>query len=292
MTGASRRVARAATARGVSVVLAVSLAGAGVGAGASWSAPAWAVDKVACVSAAEAAQRLRKERKLVASREQLLMCANPDCPAVVSTDCTSWLGEVERSVASVVVLAHDGRGQLLTSVRVLADGALFMAQAPSTPVEIDPGEHVFRCEAPGFAAAEVRVTLGEGERGHIVACDMPSPVTPQVGTAPTGTLATPLATAPVGSDEPPAGTGGGIPAASWVLGGVGLVAIGAGVGLYAWQRNDQNTDESGTNCGSMSGNHLCDVSGIRTKLELSYVSFAVGAVAVGVAVVLALLHGR
>jgi hypothetical protein len=288
MTGASRR---AAPARCVSLVLAVSVASAGVG----WSAPAQAVDKVACVSAAEAAQRLRKEHKLVASREQLLMCANPDCPAVVSSDCTSWLGEVERSVASVVVLAHDGRGQLLTTVRVLADGALFVAQAPSTPVEIDPGDHVFRCEAPGFAAAEVRVTLGEGERGHVVACDMPSPVTPQVGSGATGTVTTAMTTvptAPVGSDQPPAGGGGGVPVASWVLGGVGLVAIGAGVGLYAWQRSDQNADESGTNCGSPTGNHLCDVSGIRTKLELSYVSFGVGAVALGVAVVLALLHGR
>ena len=55
------------------------------------------------MGAAETAQRLHKARKLLASREQLLVCSSPECPSIVSNDCTSWLGEVQRSLASVVV---------------------------------------------------------------------------------------------------------------------------------------------------------------------------------------------
>src|SRR5882672_1519053 len=83
-----------------------------------WSSPALATDKAACVAAAEAGQRLRKQGHLVSAREQLVVCASPECPQVVSQDCTGWLGEVQRSLASLVVRARDGSGQALREVAV------------------------------------------------------------------------------------------------------------------------------------------------------------------------------
>src|ERR1035438_6772877 len=55
------------------------------------SGPSLALDKAACAAAAEAGQRLRNRGQLVAAREQLIVCASPECPQVVSQDCTGWL---------------------------------------------------------------------------------------------------------------------------------------------------------------------------------------------------------
>src|SRR5882672_2346055 len=84
----------------------------------AWSTPAFAIDKVACVDAAEAGQRLRKEGQLVAARDRLVVCASPECPEVVSQDCTGWLGLVQRSLASVIVKAFGVRGEPLSDVGV------------------------------------------------------------------------------------------------------------------------------------------------------------------------------
>src|SRR5512142_876256 len=73
--------------------------------------PAHAGDKAACAAAAEVGQRLFKSHKLVAAREQLLACSSKECPDVISQDCTQWLGEVERSVASVVLKPIDETGR-------------------------------------------------------------------------------------------------------------------------------------------------------------------------------------
>ena len=74
-----------------------------------WAPPALAIDKVTCVDAAEAGQRLRKEGHLVSARDRLVVCASPECPEVVSQDCTGWLGQVQRSLASVIVKAYGAR---------------------------------------------------------------------------------------------------------------------------------------------------------------------------------------
>jgi hypothetical protein len=270
----------------------------------SSSGQAAAVDKVACVAAAEAAQRLRKDHRLVASREQLLVCASPDCPTIVSNDCTSWLGEVERSLASVVVTARDGRGQPVSPVRVLVDGAPFVAQATTTPVELDPGDHVFRCESPSFAAAEVRVKLAEGERGRAVTCEMPSPVARPIAN-PAATTATaptpgPTATDTMQAGAPRTGTGdapatgdagasrAGIPWQAWGLGAFGVAALGVGTFFGVSEINDQNALQRPGQCGATT--HNCDTSGIQTKIDVAYVSFAAGAIALGAAVVLAIVH--
>src|SRR5215472_11973757 len=102
------RVARPRIRRALCALVAASVT--------TWSLPAGAVDKAACVDAAETGQRLRKEGRLISARDSLLVCASPECPEVVSQDCTGWLGEVQRRLGSVVVRARDPHGETLSDV--------------------------------------------------------------------------------------------------------------------------------------------------------------------------------
>lgn len=252
----------------------------------TWARPVFAIDKAACVSAAESGQRLRKAGRLVASRDQLQVCANPDCPDIVSQDCTHWLGEVQRSVASIVVTARDTRGQPVDDVKVSFDGAVLADPATSTPIEVDPGDHVLRCEHKGFAPTTTRVLIADGERRR----DITFVLAPAAAVSPfphgTSTALGDSTATSTGGETPPPSTGGGIPAISWLLGGVGVAALGVGTYLGFSEVADQNYLH-GQPCAAT---HTCDVSAIQTKIDLTYVSFGVGAVAIGAAIVLAILH--
>ena len=131
-----------------------------------------AADKATCAAAAVEGQRLRKEHKLVAARDQLLVCSSPDCPEIVTQDCTPWLGEVERSVASVVFRPVDEHGRPLDGVRVTENGVVVAEQAGLRAVEVDPGAHTFHFERDGYRAADQGAQLEEGRRNQEIAVTM------------------------------------------------------------------------------------------------------------------------
>jgi hypothetical protein len=56
---------------------------------------AQALDKLSCVAAHEAAQEFRQRDLLVQSREQLLLCADPSCPRLVTEECRMLLAELD-----------------------------------------------------------------------------------------------------------------------------------------------------------------------------------------------------
>src|SRR5687767_3176668 len=63
--------------------------------------------KVRCARAAEQAQQLRLDAKLLEARDQLRMCVRPACPDIVRSYCTRWFEEVEADLPSVVVRVQD-----------------------------------------------------------------------------------------------------------------------------------------------------------------------------------------
>ena len=99
------------------------------------STVASADDKAACLAATQQAQSLRDAHKLVEAREQLRICARQQCPAVVQKDCLTWLGEVEKSLPTVVATAKDEAGSDLGDVKVTLDRAppVTTGTAPVTP---------------------------------------------------------------------------------------------------------------------------------------------------------------
>jgi hypothetical protein len=248
-----------------------------------WGLPAAAVDKAACVDAAETGQRLRKEGRLISARERLLICASTECPEVVSQDCTGWLGEVQRSLASVVVRARDANGQALSEVAVSLDGAMLTERAPTAAIELDPGDHVFRCDRAGFEPAQYHVRLAEGERGHEIVCEL-------LSQAPKTELSaeTPRRVEHTNSTTT---TGPNLPWTVWALGGLGVAGVGSFAAFGLWGKSEENAAaRPKAQGGCMPDCPQGQADGIRTKYIVADVSLAVGVVALGTALVIGFIR--
>lgn len=245
----------------------------------AWCNLALAVDKVACVQAAEAGQRLQKDGHLVSARDRLLVCASLECPDVVSQDCTGWLGEVQRSLASVIVKAHDPRGEPLRDVNVFLDGARLSERTPTAAIDVDPGDHVLRCERVGYSPAERPVRLSEGERGNEVDCRL-APIAPS---EPWKQRVDPQVFEPVPQRE---SSRGPVPWLVWPLGGLGVVGIAG----FAYFGITGEADQNSTRARCAPYCKPADVNPIQTKFVIADVSLGVGAVALGAAALVALLQ--
>jgi len=89
---------------------------------------AQAVEKVACLSAHEAAQELRQRSELEPARAQLVVCSDPDCPALVTADCRAWLAEVEVQLNAARTVAP----QAIVPVSVALETSPEAAPAPAS----------------------------------------------------------------------------------------------------------------------------------------------------------------
>lgn len=168
--------------------VAVLLAAASAGRAAAAPPPS----KDACVAAYVEAQHARRDGALRRAREQLLVCAQPECPIVLQRDCLPWLTEVEQLVPTIVFVVRDANGRDLGEVAVNMDGKPLVSRLDGLPVDVDPGEHVFRFDAAGFAGIEQRVLVQEGEKARRVVVTLPTtraPVAPSRVSASTSTSA-------------------------------------------------------------------------------------------------------
>jgi hypothetical protein len=250
------------------------------------ASPAAAVDKVACVQAAEAGQRLRGRGQLLSAREQLLVCASAECPAVVSQDCTSWLGAVQLSLASAIVTARDSSGQTLTDVGVTVDGRLLPERAPTAAIDFDPGEHTVRCDREGYSEAVAYAKLGDGERGREIVCSL-EPLQPRPSAQPAPSAPAQVPPAALQPSSPaPQGPSHGVPWTAWAFGGLGLAGVGTFAGLALSASSDQ--DALRHSCAPYCPSSKVDP--VATKFTVADVSLVVGLVSIGTATLIALLH--
>jgi hypothetical protein len=136
--------------------------------------PARAGNVHACDAAYERAQTLRDAKSLLAAREQLRLCARATCPGFMVKDCTTWLGEVEARIPSVVLVATDGAGAPLQDVTVSVDAA---GRRPldGTSVEIDPGPHRFAFVLSDGTKLVKEHLVVEGQKEQRVAVTFGSP---------------------------------------------------------------------------------------------------------------------
>jgi hypothetical protein len=246
------------------------------------SVPALAdVTKEQCLDANGKAQDLRRAGKLSAAREQLRTCANQACPLLVRDDCTKRLDDLERAQPAIVFDAKDGAGRDVSLVKVTVDGQPLADKLDGTPLQIDPGEHVFVFTVPEHPAVTQTFVLKEGDRERRERIVLGPAVL--VGTA---AGAAPLSTTPTGGES---GSGMGTQKmVGLVAGGVGVagVAVGSVFGLMTLsQASQQQTDcASSTKCANPS-QAASDHSNATTDRTLSTVGFiAGGALLVGGAV--------
>ena len=221
-----------------------------------------------CVASAEQSQPLLHDGKLTAARRKLMACSRPECPAVVRSDCTKWLGELDAMMPTLVVRAVDSAGADVVGVRVFIDGERRdVAGSEGKELEVDPGTHALRLEHDGDAPVEQTIVVRESERHRMVS------VTFGPAAAPAAPVVPPPTAAP---HEAPPGPGRSIvvPVVLVAAGGVGLAVASA---LWASGLSDRSGMES-----SCATSHSCPQSQIdsaRGKLVAGDIVGGVGVVA-------------
>jgi hypothetical protein len=120
------------------------------------------------MSAYENAQLLRRNGKLIEAREAAIACSRASCPEVGRTDCAAWAGEIQREIPSVAVVAQDEYYFDEHGARVIVDGVERAEAASGRAFELDPGEHLFRVERPGYEPIERTIVVVQGERDRVL----------------------------------------------------------------------------------------------------------------------------
>jgi hypothetical protein len=217
-----------------------------------------------CGVAFEAAQRLQTQGKLRESQAKLIECSQSTCPAFLVRECVAVYDRVTASIPTITLVARDEVGNPLTEVAVSVDGASLAGQIDGRAFSLDPGVHDFRFDYQG-KVVNVRQLLSEGEKNKPVVAEFVLQA-PQPGPA----------TQPDDGTKPAQSKGGGVPTATYILGGVGIAALGGGIvmRLIAADNYNELVDTCSPNCSSGK------VADVRTQYVISSVGFGVGAAAI------------
>jgi hypothetical protein len=167
-----------------------------------------AQDKAQCAASYADGQRAERRGALRDARRLLLVCARDPCPAVLQPDCTSWLQRIDERLPTVVIEAHDAHGGDVADARVFVDGAPVAERLDGRPIELDPGERTVRVEAATGRSSEQRIVVRDAEKSRKLVFQLEPP---------------PTAAAPKAESS----GFGRVPLPAWVLGGVGVVALGS-----------------------------------------------------------------
>ncbi len=236
-------------------------------------------EKQACVSASEKAQQLRSAGKLGEARDQLNICGRPECPKLVQQDCTQWMSELLASLPSVVPGAKDRKGRDILDVRVTVDGKVVTEVLDGKAIVLDPGVHAFLFESKGLPPLKEQVVVKPGEKNRIVTVTF---ATPEDATPPSG--------APNGGAGAASGGSGesSPPIAAYVLGGVGIAALGAALYFDLAASGDAHDLRSGCspNCAQS------DVDDVKTKYTIAGVTAGIGGALLVTGIVLFFVHGK
>ncbi len=229
-----------------------------------------------CNAAYERAQVFRRDRKLVAARESLLLCSQPRCPAAINTDCGPWLREVESGMPSVVFVARDASGKDVPAVKVSVEGVVLATRLGGSAIEVDPGERTFVFEPERGKRIEQKLVINMGEKNRLVQVAILDNAAAPEPASPSSTTVTP----PPGEGE----KGSLLPAI--VVGGLGVAALGASFGVYFDAKSgvDKLRDTCAPSCPK------ADVDSVRTKGIISDVAFGVGLAGLGAAGLMILLR--
>lgn len=231
-----------------------------------------AEDKAACRASFQKGQDLREEGKLTAARAQFVTCTQV-CPVAFTKPCEEWLGELDQSLPTIVLRAIDAQGQDLVDIAVTLDGAPLTKKLDGKSVAIDPGTHVVRFEVAGRPAVTKNVVVAQGEKDRVVLA----------------TIDTGVAPPPIGpTTEADAAPRHSTPIAAWIVGGLGVVAIG-GFAYFGLTANAQHT-ELVNGCSKTASCTQSDKDAVVTKWHVADAFLAGGVALLGVGTYLFLSH--
>jgi hypothetical protein len=231
--------------------------------------PAKAGPNEECFAAADSAQTLRDEGRYSQARDRLAVCSAASCPLVVQRDCSRWIDEIMQTWPTLVVSASDLQGFDLADVLVTVDDAPLAKRLDGTPLLVDPGEHVVRCETEGAPPVEQKIVVRSGEKNRILRVRFS-----KGGPVPVGFAV--RATAKPGASEPPAPAPAMARTLRWVFGGAAVAAFGTA--MYFGFTGLSRYDEMKSGCAAtLPGNcSSSDVSYTQTHFLVSDISVGIG----------------
>jgi hypothetical protein len=165
-------------------------------------------EKNSCVASYGSSQELRRDQHLGRAREELRSCARAACPALVRTDCITWLDQVQAEFPTLAIHAQKD-GVDVANVKVIVDNVLAAARLDGSSLEVEPGEHTLRFETEGAPPVVLKLVVRDREK------DRPIPVS--------------FLSASFGLEGPAPGEtprySRTVPAGAIVLGGVGVAGL-------------------------------------------------------------------
>jgi len=235
-----------------------------------------------CASAAGRAQELRDTGKYKAARQELVACGREECPSAIRRDCLGWLNEVNQSSPTIVVRARDAQNADLADVKVTVDGDVVTEKLDGKAILIDPGPHVIRGQIADADAVEQRVIIQTGEKNRLIEISFARSASQRQGCRQEADCERGSACRN-GSCQPSDNrTPEKTSVAPWIVGGVGVVSLGAAAYFAASGLADRG-DLKSQPCATTSTCPQGDVDRINTKLVIADVTAGVGLVAMGIA---------
>lgn len=220
-------------------------------------------------SALGRAATLRTQGKLSAARAELASCMEAsECNAEARRRCASEQQTLANEMPSVVVHAHDGRGNDLVDVSVSLDGEPFVSKLDGLAMSIDPGEHTFVFTRSGQDPVTHAERIEQTDKFKLVTVELPD--------------AELLRQRALASEAPPPAPGR---SPARLIAGASLAGLGvAGLAAFTALGLDARAEEKDLRRSGCSPN--CSegsVSSVRTRYTLANVSLGVGVAALGAA---------
>lgn len=233
----------------------------------AWTGAAHASNADKCAESAERGQAAWKKKQLLTARSELRACGTSKCPRVVRDDCAVWAGQVEDAIPTVVFTAHGEHGEDLTAFELTLDSARVASYPLGSAIDLDPGEHLVRIADGVHAPIEQTFVLREGEKRRVV----------DVRFAASTSTTTPTRTKPIEPETERPKT----PTSVWIIGGLGVAALGGfGVlGITGLNRYNDLHDECRVSRQCTSS----EVSSTRTQLWIADGLGIAGAIALAAA---------
>jgi hypothetical protein len=247
------------------------------------------ITKAQCIEANTKGQDLRRDGSLAAARDVFRTCAVASCPALLRDDCTRRIDEIERVQPTIVFDAKDTSGRDVSVVKVTIDGKPLTDRLAGTPLQVDPGEHVFAFQVAGQAPVTQTFIIKENERDRrervVLGGAAPGSSVPSPGTRATApgaeavTAAGPSQGSSPTSESSPHGAMGTRKVLGLTAAGVGVagVVVGSVFGLMTRSEiSQQKADcESPTKCSNPPGAASAHSTG-STDGAISTVAFIAG----------------
>jgi hypothetical protein len=233
--------------------------------------------ETSCVQSSEQGREHVLAGRLRKARAAFLECAQSRCGALRSQQCRSELQKLDADTPTVIPVVTDGNGIPQTEVSVSMDGELLTTQIDGRSVEVDPGMHEFSFSTAHGEVHTEKVLILEGQRNRVLTVQLvkaaapsapaPAPVRPPPseatplasGSASASASNESLATKQKLADEPLPGSdvSRASPVLAYVVGGVGLAAVGSSLLLAHWGHEDNLLlDRCAPNCSQESVDHV------------------------------------